>query len=102
MIRRSLADLNPKMVKKDNYPGLPEVLREFNYYLDDSGHCIMAIPECLLPEAEKNGDLELFEVPVPVKYIIENGCYIYKKHVICDVEYDPIFGMVVPDEYREF
>ena len=40
---------------KDHYLNLPKELEEFNYYYcdGDTGHVIMAIPECLLEEAEK-------------------------------------------------
>ena len=40
---------------KDHYLNLPKELEEFNYYYCDgnTGHVIMAIPECLLEEAEK-------------------------------------------------
>lgn len=43
---------------KDHYLNLPKELEEFNYYYcdGDTGHVIMAIPECLLEEAEKNTD----------------------------------------------
>ena len=42
---------------KDHYLNLPKELEEFNYYYcdGDTGHVIMAIPECLLEEAEKIG-----------------------------------------------
>ena len=52
-------------ITKDNYVGLPKELDEFNYYYNDgeTGHVIMAIPECLMNEAEENGDLDLFECP---------------------------------------
>lgn len=48
-------------IKKDNYPGLPDILKEFNYYYQDCGHVIMAIPEIILNEAIQNGDLDMFE-----------------------------------------
>lgn len=101
-MRRSLQNLSQNMAKKDNYPGLPKDLQEFNYYLADAGHCIMAIPECLLKEAENNGDLDMYEVPFPVKYVLENGCHMYKNHVICNAEYDSVLGLTIPDDYDEF
>jgi hypothetical protein len=46
-------------ITKDNYEGLPEELKEFNYYYPDgTGHVIMVLPTCLLEEAEQNGDLD--------------------------------------------
>lgn len=71
-MRRSLEDVR-HMVKDIKYPGLPEELKEFNYYLSDSGHCIMAIPEALLQEAETDGDIDMYECAIPAKYILERG-----------------------------
>lgn len=36
-------------IEKDNYE-LPEELREFNHYYNDTGHVIMAIPESILED----------------------------------------------------
>ena len=90
-------------IKKDNYSGLPEELKEYNYYYPDgeTGHVIMAIPSCLLEEAEKDGDLEMFECPFPVKYVLSNGYRIYRGHVICDGKYDKIFGLEIEDKWFE-
>ena len=88
-------------VRKDNYP-LPNDLQEFNYYYQDSGHVIMAVPECLLEKAEKKGDLDMYECPLPCKYVLEKGYRIYRAHVICDAVYDPYFGVDVPDSYYEW
>lgn len=99
-IRRSVADLHG--VKKDNYEGLPEELKEFNYYFADCGHSILAIPECKLDEAIKDGDLDMFECPFPVKYVLEKGYRMYKNHVVCEAEYHPAFGLVIDEEWDEF
>jgi len=88
---------------KDHYLNLPKELEEFNYYYcdGDTGHVIMAIPECLLEEAEKNTDLDMFECPFPVKYVLENGYRIYKDHVICEGKYDMIFGLMIDKKWYE-
>ena len=101
MLRRSHEGLTG--ITKDNYPGLPEELKEFNYYYDDgeTGHVIMAIPKCLLKEAEQDGDLDMYECPFPVKYVIEKGCEIYKNHIICDAKYNPIFGLEIEHKWFE-
>ena len=94
---------NPSMVWKDDYPSLPEELKEFNYYYNDDeiGHVIMAVPECLLKKAEEVGDLDSFECPFPVKYVLEKGYRMYKDHVICDGTYDPVFGLDIEERYAE-
>ena len=90
-------------ITKDNYAGLPEELKEFNYYYNDgdTGHVIMAIPECLLEKAEQNGDLDMFECPFPVKYVLQNGYRIYKNHVICEGKYDENFGLDIDSQWFE-
>ena len=101
-VRRSLADLPEAAVHKDNYRGLPQELQEFNYWIVDSGRCVMAVPETLLPEAEAAGDLDLYEVPIPVKYVLEKGYRLYRGHVIVEAGYDPEIGLVIPEGYEEW
>lgn len=90
-------------ITKDNYAGLPKELEEFNYYYGDgdTGHVIMAIPTCLLKEAEKSGDLDMYECPFPVKYVLEKGYVIHNDHVICDGEYNEDLGLIIADKYFE-
>lgn len=90
-------------IAKDAYIGLPEELKEFNYYYNDgeTGHVIMAIPECLLNEAGENGDLDMFECPFPVKYVLQKGYRIYKNHIICEGKYDEIFGLDINSQWFE-
>lgn len=89
-------------ISKDNYKGLPEELKEFNYYYNDgeTGHVIMAIPTCLLKEAEQNGDLDMFECPFPCKYVLEQGYIIHKQHIVCEGKYGD-FGLMIDDKYFE-
>lgn len=87
---------------KDDYPGLPEELRKFNfYYPDGTGHVIMAVPECLLEKARENGGLDMFECPFPVKYVLGTGYRVYKDHIICKADYDPCYGLTIEDEWFE-
>lgn len=89
-------------IHKDNYKELPDDLKPFNYYYNDgeTGHVIMAIPTCLLKEAEKDGDLDMFECPFPVKYVLEKGYIIHKNHIICDAKYG-MFGLEILEKYYE-
>jgi len=90
-------------ILKDDYLGLPKELEEFNYYYPgDCGHVIMAVPECLLDRAEKSGDLEMYECPFPVKYVLEKGYRLYKGIVVCDGVYDPEHGLMIPEGYEEY
>jgi hypothetical protein len=99
-MRKSLEDIK-HMVKNIPYPGyLPEELKSFHYYISDSGHCIMCVLRCHLEEAE--GDMYMYEVPVPIKYVLEKGYEIVGEHVIVDAEYDEDLGLIVDDKYFEF
>lgn len=90
-------------ITKDNYAGLPKELDEFNYYYKDgeTGHVIMAIPECLMEEAEMHGDLDMFECLFPVKYVLSKGYRIYKEHIVCIGEYDKMWGLKIDDIWYE-
>ena len=101
-MRRSHKGLNINRIKKDDYSGIPEDLKEFNYYYCDgeTGHVVMAIPKCLLDEAQRNGDLDIFECPVPCKYVLEHGYEIVDEHIVVDVPYDTL-GIDVDDKYFE-
>ena len=61
----------------------------------------MAIPEIILNEAIQNGDLDMFECPVPCKYILEQGFRIYNNHVVVDCSYDNFDGVVIDSSYYE-
>ena len=89
-------------IRKKEYPGLSDELERFHYYYPDCGHVIMAIPETLFPEAEKSGEFYEYEVPFPVRYVLEKG---YRKHngfLICDGEYSNEIGLMVPEKYTEW
>jgi hypothetical protein len=100
-LRKSLEDVK-HMVKEKRYPGImPDELLNYHYYISDAGHSIMCIPECLLEEAKK-GDMNLYEVPIPVKYVLERG---YRKEgdfIIIDAEYRLPYGLIVDDKYYEY
>ena len=92
------------MVREVAYPGeMPEELKHLHYYVADTGHAIMAVPKCF-EGAAKAGKYWEYEVPLPVKYVIEKG---WEKidgtdAVTVDVEYDDMLGVMVPDGSDEF
>ena len=100
-MRKSHIGLNKNYIRKDSYKGLPTELQEFNYYYADgeTGHVIMAIPKCLLAEAQK-GDMDMYECPVPCRYVLEHGYEMLDSHVIVDVPYG-MFGVEVDEKYME-
>ena len=102
-MRKSLEDLDQSMIRKiDDYPGLPEELKEYCYWIADSGYCIMAIPEVLLKEHFGSFDLWEYECPVPVKYVLEKGYKFFERYVVVQIEYSDEIGLVVPEEYDEY
>lgn len=97
-IRESLEDISHR-VRKVKYNDLPPELEEFSYFVGYSGYCLMAIPKCLLPAAEENGNYFLFEVPFPLNYVREKGYFIHEGHLIVEGTYDFDLGLDIPEEY---
>lgn len=101
-VRPSLQDV-PFMVKPIDYPAsLPAELQAAHVYLLDNGHCIM----CLLKQHEdmwgKTNNRYAYEVPVPVKYMLQNEYHVYNGFIVVDLPYDDNFGVDVPDGFSEF
>lgn len=100
-MRKSLQDIT-HMVKNISYPGqLPDELKPYHYYIADQGHCVMCVLECHLREA-RILNWDDYELPVPVKYILEKGYHKQGDYIIVNVPYDPNIGMVVDEKYYEF
>ena len=74
----------------------------FYVYFAVCGHSIIAIPFCILLNAIKNGNLDLFVCPFPVKYVLEKGFRLYEMHVVCDAKYRVVMGLMVDGDYDEF
>lgn len=89
--------------EKDGYPGLPDELKPFYHYIKDgeTGHVVMAIPESLLEDAEKDGNLDDFECPFPCKYVLHVGFRMVQGHVVCKGDYDPNLGLMLDERWYE-
>jgi len=99
-MRKSLQDI-AHMVQRRPYPGqLPAELKPYHYYILDSGHSIMCVLEVHMEEAK--GDMDNYEVPVPVKYVLEKGYRIVDGYIVIEAEYSPDIGLLVDDEYSEY
>ena len=97
-MRKSLEDIK-YMVKIELYPGnLPQDIISHHVYILDSGHSIM----CVLEECWGKGDPDDYELPVPVRYVLEKGYRVDGDYVIVDAPYDQFMGLDVPDEYYEY
>jgi len=98
--RKSQEDIK-HMVSKRPYPGtLPVELNSHHYYISDSGHSIMCVLECHLAEA-KISTMDDYEIPVPVKYVLEKGYRFIDRYVVVDAKYNLPFGLDIDDKYTE-
>lgn len=100
MMRKSLQDIK-HMVQIKLYPKrLPDELIPYHAYLIDSGHSILCVLESMWAEAKSDPDM--YEVAVPVKYVIEKGYRIEEGYVIVDAPYDKMVGLDIKGNYEEF
>jgi len=81
---------------------LPGELKPYYVYDANLGKCVSAVPMPVLEEAEESGDLEMYEVSVPYRYLLSKDYAFYYDHVIADVKYDRFIGLVTPPEYYEY
>lgn len=100
-MRKSLEDIKNIVSKKPYHKTIPEELEPYRYYILDSGHCIMCVLECHLAEA-KEACMDDYEIPVPIKYVLEKGYRVIDDYVIVDAPYNDIFGLEVDEKYYEF
>lgn len=99
-MRKSLNDIR-HMVKNVPYPGkIPMEIMEHHVYLLDSGHSIL----CVLSQHWKGPDTDHsdFEIPIPVRYVLEKGHQVRGDFIIVEASYDPDFGLDVDEQYYEY
>ena len=100
-MRKSLKDI-AHMVQKQTYPGhLPEELKPYHYYILDAGHSIMCVMETHMEKAQKTS-MDDYEVPVPVKYVLEKGYRFVGQYVVVSAGYSNEIGLLVDDKYSEY
>ena len=98
-MRKSLQDIK-HMVRDIPYPQpLPPEIEPYHVYLADAGHSILCVLEMHLEEA--NGEMDRYELPVPVKYVRERGYRIQDGYIIVEANYDPFWGLDVGEGYDE-
>ena len=104
-VRKSVFDMQA-MTLDDPYPGeMPEELIPFHYYFAHEGHVIMIIPRNYLDVALETGELDDYEIQIPVKYVLEKGYSFVEGHpnyIVGNFDYDDELQRVdVPDDYYE-
>lgn len=100
-MRKSLEDIMHMVSKKPYHKVMPKELEPYHYFLLDSGHCIMCVLERHLDEA-KETCMDDYEIPIPIKYVLEKGYRIINGYIIVDADYDDSFGLNVDVKYYEF
>ncbi len=104
-VRKSVFDM--QVMTLDNaYEGyLPEELKKFHYYFAKEGHVLMVIPRNYLDTALETGELDDYEIQIPVKFVLEKGYEFVEGHlnyIVGNFDYNDELQMVeVPDEYYE-
>lgn len=100
-MRKSLADIQ-HMVRNIPYPHpLPDDIAHLHTYVIDQGHCILSVPQVFLMEAQGAG-MDMYELPLPVRYVLQKGYWIKDGYCIVDVPYDPTFGADTGDDCEEY
>jgi len=79
---------------------IPSELIPHYYYFRDIGHSILCVLKTHLDIAK--GKMDDYEVPIPVKYVLEKGYEIQGDHVIVDAEYDSDLGVIIDESYSEY
>ena len=100
-MRKSLQDIAHMVQRRPYSRKLPEELRPYHYYMLDAGHSIMCVLEAHLEKAQKTS-MDDYELPVPVKYVLDKGYRFVGGYILVDAEYDSLIGLIADDKYSEY
>ena len=104
-VRKSVFDMQVLTLDNEYEGELPEELKKFHYYFAQEGHVLMVIPRNYLQTALETGDLDDYEIQIPVKYVLEKGYEFVEdnfNYIVGNFDYDDELQKVdVPDEYYE-
>lgn len=105
-VRKSVFDMQVKTLDNEYTGDMPEELKPFHYYFAHEGHVIMIIPRNYLDIALESGELDDYEIQIPVKYVLEKGYEFvegYFNYIVGNFDYDDELQRVdVPVEYYEY
>lgn len=99
--RKSQEDIKHMVSKRTYTKSVPPELQPYMYYISDSGHCIMCVLQFHLKEAKAKG-MDNYEIPVPIKYVLEKGYKIVEGFVVVDARYDSDTGLEINEKYYEY
>lgn len=100
-LRKSMKDIKHMVSKRTYSKGFPAELQPYFYYISDSGHCIMCVLECHLEEAQQSS-MDDYELPIPIRYVLEKGYRLIDVYVVVDAPYDSAIGLDIDEKYYEF
>ena len=105
-VRKSVFDMQVITLDTPYLGGLPPELEKFHYYFSHEGRVLMVIPRNYLKIALESGDLDDYEIQIPVKYVLEKGYEFVEGHldyIVGNFDYDDELQKVdVPAEYYEY
>ena len=105
-VRKSVFDMQVITLDTPYLGGLPPELEKFHYYFSHEGHVLMVIPRNYLKIALESGDLDDYEIQIPVKYVLEKGYEFVEGHldyIVGNFDYDDELQKVdVPAEHYEY
>ena len=105
-VRKSVFDMQVVTLDAPYLGDLPPELQKFHYYFSHEGHVLMVIPRNYLQTALESGDLDDYEIQIPVKYVLEKGYQFVDGHldyIVGNFDYDDELQKVdVPPEYYEY
>lgn len=100
-MRKSLQDIAHMVYNKPYPKELPKILKKYHYYIADSGHSIMCVLQMHLEEAQKT-NMDDYEMPIPVKYVLEKGYKVIDGYIVTEAECNPDYGLIVDEKYLEY
>ncbi|HZG73518.1 MAG TPA: hypothetical protein VEY51_18425 [Chondromyces sp.] len=100
-MRESLRDIAYIVEPKNYHSRLPEELVPYHAWLRDYGHSIMCVLSQHLDEARKN-KMSTYELPIPVKYVLENGYTVHEDCIEIEARYDQTYGVLIDRKYEEW
>lgn len=101
-MRNSVKELGNMINHNISYEkDLPEELRPFYAYVLSTGHSLMCIIK-VHEEMALASKIEDYEIPVPVKYVLEHPYTLKNEYIVIEATYNPNYGLDVNEEYYEY
>lgn len=80
---------------------LPKELAPYHVWVPDCGHSIMCVLTQFIDEA-KVGKISDYQLPVPVKYVLQKGYTVHPNCIEVNVPYNKELGLYIEGDYEEW